>query len=351
VQVPPNDPLASPTGASAAPMSDAMRPTLLVPLGAMFLLSPGCRHDEAARQSSPPEPVTEMAAAPSQVEYEVVTYDGDTVTLGEVDPRTGKLLPPPPLLAAPFPELLHPRCERVMPGGLKLRFFPASEGWQETRFEGLDPTTCAYQLGESSVEASVTYLCGEGMSPPEPGSYAARLPEGATAVEKLGHLAYFAPEQAGLRMDIWNDDTPCRLVVRWEGPGQHQHVVALGRAAAEAAQPHTVLQPTKVALLSYGDESTPDVTQRFSQWRERTEARLNKDFELAPGFPKLIGGFEAPGYEPNRVVFVVGICQADEEAVRVFRAMSESEVGREMGGSTRLVELAEKDFGCPKRRP
>lgn len=330
-----------------------MRFALLFPLGVLALTSPGCRHDEAARPPSPPDPVT--APASPKPEYELITstYEGDTVTLGEVDRATGELIPPPPLLQAPFPESIHPRCEHVMPRELTERFFPASEGWIETRIERFDPTTCDYQLGETSVSARATYECGEGKSPPRPGSYEAKVPEGATVVEKLGHLAYFAREQAGLRLDVWDDDTPCRLVVRWQGPQQEQQVVALGRKVMAAARPDTVLRPTKLALYWRGDAATPDIGPWFSQWKQEVEAKLVRRFELAPGYPRVAPGAEVHDDEPDREVFLLGICEHDDQAAHMFRELHyyDSEVVARLGVRARVVEATEKDLACPRRLP
>lgn len=158
---------------------------------------------------------------------------------------------------------------------------------------------------------------------------------------------------ASLRLDVFDDDTPCRLVVRWQGAEQERQVVALGRKAMAAARPDTVLRPTKLALYWHGDNSTPDMGPWFSQWKQEVEAKLNRRFELAPGYPRVARGSEAQDYEPDRVVFLLGICQPGEEGAHMFRGLHyyESEVVTRLAVRTRVVEAAEKDLACPRRLP
>lgn len=320
-------------------------PSPLVLLGVICLMLSGCRHGEPGRQPEAPAPTAEVSLPPApQPEEQIVVYEMSEDIVGEVDPKTGELLPPVQLLADPLPENIYPRCEHVMPRALRERLFPASEGWKETRLEGFEPTTCAYEIEDLSLRASFTYLCGAGMSPPAPGSYDARVPEGATVVEGLGHLAYYAPEQDGLRLDVFDRDTPCRIVVRWNGR-EKRWIVTLGREAMAAARRETVLRPMQVALVWAESDSAEEVGQWLPRWKEKAEAQLKPRFKLAPGFPRVVEGHDVEGLQPDRRAFVLGYCPP-EQGISTFESLYQIDALRVR---TRLVELSEKEQACPRR--
>lgn len=145
------------------------------------------------------------------------------------------------------PPLLFPRCENVLPGEVRQRFFTGWKAEEKQDCPDCAPV-CSFTHAKSRSQATVAYVCG-GRQNTEAEMRQARAEDEGTELPGVGRYAYRSIDEGWASVDAWDDDSPCVLVVQWKGKDQQHQVVELARAVVTATTRERVERPVLDALV------------------------------------------------------------------------------------------------------
>jgi hypothetical protein len=168
------------------------------------------------------------------------------------------------------------------------------------------------------------------------------MPAGATPLEGLGAFSYRYTEEDMSRVDVWDDDTPCRLVFRWKGKARDTRVVEFARAGSATITQELVSRPVLDALVWTRVEG-PEGVRRLEARMAQEKAAVQALLQLAPGFPKIVEG-GIPGFGPG-VHLVLGYCPVGSSAP-VFDSLEALNPGMDI----LRVEVPATEAACPRLR-
>jgi hypothetical protein len=232
----------------------------------------------------------------------------------------------------------YPRCPTVLPEKVHAQFF---KGWVPEESSNCDtcPTICHFENKKLRSVASVVYVCDEASSKTPPDN---KPPAGATPIKGLGRSALRRVEKKATHVvEVWDDDSPCKLVVRWQGVDARKKVMDLAQAATAAATREAVTRPVFDAII-WNETRSPEVAKKWQDSWGPEAKLLDRLVQLAPGYPRVVEGRTVPGLQDAQT-FVLGYCPAPEGAalVSLLESINQSVY-------TLRVELPADAASCPR---
>jgi hypothetical protein len=232
----------------------------------------------------------------------------------------------------------HPRCPTVLPEKVQAQFF---KGWVSEEASNCEtcPTICHFENKKQRSTASVVYACDEASTKT---ALNAKLPPGATPVKGLGRAALRRVEKKTTQVvEVWDDDSPCKLIVRWQGANAQKKVLDLAQAATTAATHEAITRPVFDAII-WNESRSPEVAKKWLEAWAPEANLLGRLVQLAPGYPRVVEGRTVPGLQDAQTL-VLGYCPAPEgaELVSLLESVNQSVY-------TLRVDLPAEAASCPR---